>query len=595
MSLQVWLPLNGNLDNQGLASVTINSNNISYDEGKIGKAAQFNNSYIGIDNTPLTGSIEDFSLCFWLKISSTSSAMCLYNGRTATGKAIALFILEGGAFRFDDGKQHTLSYTVPTNKWEHYCFTRNASQIKLYVNGELKITTASTSYSTTATKATIGASSTNTTTGKGNTLLGFLNDYRIYDHCLSEKEVREIAKGLVLHYKLNGNGSGGENLIKNSMTTVLNNYHDYTGKATLAKLDSDGTTVTKAYAITFPADTETYSNYNLYVSFARDTTKAVQQDGKTYTLSFKVKASKALSAYSFNYEYLAKSVSVNVTTSWQTVQITGVASGTYSALYVCSGQTNRNKINGGILYIADLKLEEGSRATAWSPNPTDAEYFSYGYGDNIEQDCSGFGNNGTKTGTITKDTNSPRYDGCYKFNNDSYIEHPALPSMNYATYSFWVKQSSFTGYGMIYGQKNNPGSGNIPWFAENTESAPAWAYFGNNSPNYTRGSGSLLTTNTWYHLCYVWNNGIAKWYINGVPNATQVTYTTRTNISNGVIGTIGDSYTGTSWSGTSFSGNISDFRIYATALSDDDIKELYENKISIDSKENLWAYEFIEE
>jgi hypothetical protein len=29
-----------------------------------------------------------------------------------------------------------------------------------------------------------------------------MNDFRIYDHALSTKEVEEIAKGLVLHYKL---------------------------------------------------------------------------------------------------------------------------------------------------------------------------------------------------------------------------------------------------------------------------------------------------------------------------------------------------------------------------------------------------------
>jgi hypothetical protein len=47
---------------------------------------------------------------------------------------------------------------------------------------------------------------------------GKLNDVRIYDHALSAKEVEEIAKGLVLHYKLDNNGMGNPNLAKNSNT-----------------------------------------------------------------------------------------------------------------------------------------------------------------------------------------------------------------------------------------------------------------------------------------------------------------------------------------------------------------------------------------
>ena len=44
-----------------------------------------------------------------------------------------------------------------------------------------------------------------------------------------------------------------------------------------------------------------------------------------------------------------------------------------------------------------------------------------------------------------------------------------------------------------------------------------------------------------------------------------------------------------------FNGKMSDLRIYATALSEDDIKELYESKISVDKNGNVFIKDIIEE
>ena len=41
---------------------------------------------------------------------------------------------------------------------------------------------------------------------------GDMNDFRIYDECLSKEQIKEISRGLILHYPLNS-GYGNENLI----------------------------------------------------------------------------------------------------------------------------------------------------------------------------------------------------------------------------------------------------------------------------------------------------------------------------------------------------------------------------------------------
>ena len=44
---------------------------------------------------------------------------------------------------------------------------------------------------------------------------GYINDVRVYDECLSQKQIKEISKGLGAHYKVEGIGIN-ENLILRS-------------------------------------------------------------------------------------------------------------------------------------------------------------------------------------------------------------------------------------------------------------------------------------------------------------------------------------------------------------------------------------------
>ena len=69
MSLQVWLPLNNNLNNQGLNPVRFNGANVSYTPGKIGYCSSGTVS----GTTTTLSSSRGFSYSLWWNISDGNS------------------------------------------------------------------------------------------------------------------------------------------------------------------------------------------------------------------------------------------------------------------------------------------------------------------------------------------------------------------------------------------------------------------------------------------------------------------------------------------------------------------------------------------
>ena len=75
MSLQVWLPLNGNLQNKGLDKITVTTvGTFSYiDNGKIGKKAFDPSNGYAICTIPSIQNTNIFSVSFWYKPISNES------------------------------------------------------------------------------------------------------------------------------------------------------------------------------------------------------------------------------------------------------------------------------------------------------------------------------------------------------------------------------------------------------------------------------------------------------------------------------------------------------------------------------------------
>lgn len=293
MSLQVWLPLTKDLRQQGLLDATVINNGATFNStGKLGGCYSFNGSsnYLTIPQGYIG---TDWSYSVWVYSTSTSATQTLGCCRTAVGSGFSIFLI-GGKLRIDPGGnniQWTTSYTYPANTWFHLIITCDGGTIKYYINGEYKQDYSATVSSTYwGNIFSVGASQANGS-GYGNFLNGRLNDIRIYDHCLSPMEVKELAKGLVLHYPLNQS---------TSILTNLNDTIEYDCSGYCNNGKRIGTFTWNNDAPKYQVSTNFNNTTNITSSNTYDTTLILPE----YTIAVWVKISSLPSTASYFYKGL---------------------------------------------------------------------------------------------------------------------------------------------------------------------------------------------------------------------------------------------------------------------------------------------------
>ena len=105
----------------------------------------------------------------------------------------------------------------------------------------------------------------------------------------------------------------------------------------------------------------------------------------------------------------------------------------------------------------------------------------------------------------------------------------------------------------------------------------------------------MSANNTWTHVVGTYDGANVKIFINGILKNTQA-YTANLVYNYApafVVGKMSYNYNSDS-SYFPTNGAISDVRVYATALSDADVLELYNTSLSIDNVGNMYTYEFKE-
>lgn len=612
MGLQIWLPLDGNINNQGLSDIKIHGAPTSWQEGKIGKCAKFNGDYkiILTETTHEFDYTNNFSWACWvLPVYSGTAQQYIFSvGRADYGSY-------GYGARLASATQINIRYgsgewgiSCEASKWIHIAFVKRDKNIRIYKNGSL--------YES----ITYGGVTPTYTESVGLTLGCFrfkdasmypsfcsINDFRLYNTPLTDRQVKEISKGLVCQYTLGeiDGKIGGRNLIKNGkgnvkagffkiFPTVTDEYGEFTlkSKKTYATIDLGGGFVygcrdytvgekyTWSYDIMYIAwNFPTGSNRGEFWMGQRYTSAP---SGETATGAWRAVTLHNLPVVGQNGCELNKWYHVK-----QTVTIPQQASSNVGVQCTISFyNTNANVEASFTARLKNVKLERSSTATPWTPAPEDDTSFY----DNVIYDTSGYENNGSVTDSTcpTWSSDTPRYKGSYAFNgNKQVIDTPNVFHQEDITISFWFKRLKNTStrqflFTIWYGFSCELTADDIPLFRIALDISHVVDAL----------SDKKITVNDgWTHFCGVYKNGeYSKIYINGqlkksVSSASKIYW----NIHSSKIGIY-------SSHNTYYNGQISDVRIYATALSDSDILELYQSSASVDNNGNLMLLgEVIEE
>ena len=614
MSLKVWLPLNGNLKNQGVSNSVITNNNATVsDSGKIGSCYSFNgsNAYLSGTDAPLSNDTKDWSFCCWVKFNDLVNPQCIFSNRTKSANTgITIFWFSENQIYFDDGLRWSFvpTITLNTDIWYHLAFVRQTGVgKKFYVNGVLSDSDSTIGTPTTATSSTftIGAhqNSSEGGVGSGNRLNGYLNDVRVYDHALSAKEVKEISKALIVHYPLDRNGKGNDNLVTGSNTASIDtNYLRFVEQV-------GGTTRTIEYdggipCIKITRDSTEHSGYDYlcYMNLKRNLLKT----STTYTISFDAIASGSGTIGFSNFKQTNSSnelCSARETIqnsfnseSWSHIvfrtttkdSFDGITVGSQVVYMECSYLDNTDVW----LMVKNFKVEEGSVDTGWCPAPEDDAYTIFSINDTTEYDTSGYEHHGTIVSTLPDiDSDSPKYGCCYKYSgNKNNVHYNNTTDLNFTdnfSWSIWIK-TNFTGTTKQYAFTVGRGD-------DNGGRGYGLRCFSDSACRVNYGSASWTVNvagGVWTHIAFTKSGDTCKIYKNGVLDSTQTFSGTTPTYSDGNGVGIGCFYyTNIVYP---YYGSISDFRIYATALSDDDIRELYNTSASIADNGSIMCLDFKE-
>ncbi len=571
MSLIHWWPLNGDTKNYGTSGEQVTESSVTYTSGKIGQSM-----YKGKLN---------FTAEQWKNTigNTISIAMWIYTREDGTYSAGTPFFGNGGMTKPNNRKFTMFHYPAKTTlhcswqnddldsadkpntylsityanffeigKWVHLCVVQDAATetVTIYRNG--------TQYSKTKVSglATMNFKSAAAAPIRNNIDYQHINDIRIYDHALSQAEVKELSKALVMHYTF-------DDILAEPTTneSVLSNWSHYSTYWTSVETTATGWKLKKTSMSS--SSTVAISNSVIYNKMAI---------GDIWTIScYLYKNDKPFKSNS--------SIFTNYLGTTPTLSYIARDDGYFSVTFRVDAKKNAYPIHApifgsdftmdDIFEIRYLQVEKKELATPYTVGTRNSMIYNE----------TGLVPT-TNLSNVALSTNSATGNYSLKCNNSWIYNETSSNGQQFLTMAAWVNPTDYSGDGIIIGGAYLciNGSGKLYVYC-----------YGRTPEQYFTGT-TTIPTGQWTHIAVTWDDKDCTGYINGVqefkkshPGIPNSTHHNKKDIG--------------SEHGTRrfFNGLIDDVRVYNTCLSGDDIADLCKTKAYISDQGDIMGGTFIED
>lgn len=591
MALLLWIPCTDGTDkNQGIKNFPTPSYKSfgSNTSGKLGQCCYGTGLIYHMSDEILD---NNWTIAMWVKASGWSQyndVLFCKNAASSNASNFYFSIINGAQLNLgingDSGSAGQYKYTFNNDVWYHVAATYDGAKWVMYINGnQMKTGNRTSTYLSNMNNLCIGNRSSNTAgtgfTGGSNK---YFNDIRIYDHALSAKEIHILSQGLVMHYPLNREGFGVNNLIKNGHQVRTS------AKTTL---DSGGNGSAYVSAINTILDPGGFAEGDM-VSVQFDYEVFGNESSRAY-IYIQINGYAGVKHPDYSSDTGSLKVFDKPRGKYQvTCQITSEQAQATDATYTPRVRMRmRFATEGAYFKIWNVHVEKGPK-TPYAPCVEDNLYSSMGLDNNIVYDTSGNKYNGI-THNITYSPDTPKRDMCSELNADnlSYIMAEStdwmIDKMSDMTINFWASTDDWTEQTALHFFSCTEGGGfNTEKGSDGYLRFSCRAYTnetGTTAYKYSNTFLKLSDLSSGFHMfTFIYNTTGQKLYIDGELYKTYNVTTYGLHFNKNTRLFIGCECTSAGKASAPYATmKVSDFRMYSTTLSADDIAALYHIPISL--------------